>query len=92
MGARWEPLSTTNLETGLPYSEPAAWEVIATSLEDMSVEIRALTLRSPPGAIGYEWLIRRPGNSSLYVKIQIAATGRSVLGRSFHIAEFEDIR
>ena len=54
MGARWEPLSTTNLETGLPYSEPAAWEVIATSLEDMSVEIRALTLRSPPGAIGYE--------------------------------------
>lgn len=92
LGNRWEPWCTTNLETGLPYSEQAAWELIATSLEDMSVEIKAKTLRNPPGAIGYEWLIRRPGNSSLYVKIQIAVSGSSVLGRSFHIAEYEVIR
>lgn len=91
-GARWEPWCTPNPDTGLPYSEQGAWELIASSLEDSSVIVRETDLRRPPGAIGYEWLIRRPGHPSLYAKIQITATGNAVLGRSFHIAEYEEIR
>lgn len=91
-GVRWEPLTTVNPETGFPYSDGSAWNLIADSLEDPRTEIRDVVLDRPPGATGHEWLIRRPGYSSLYVKIQPSKTGRLVLGRSFHLALYEDFR
>jgi hypothetical protein len=89
-GARWEALRVDNVETGLPYGDTGAWALVADSIEDMNIAIRELTLNKPLGAKAYWWLIPRIGRASIYVKIQISSGGCSVLGRSFHLAEFEE--
>ena len=74
----------------MPYGDAAAWVLAADSLEDMSVTVHELTLEKPRGAKAYYWLVPQLGRASIYIKIQIAPGGSCVLGRSFHIAAFEE--
>ena len=67
------------------FTDAAAWEFIASTLEDgHSVEI--VELRKPAGAKGYVMKIDiEPGWPQLYVKLQLGAG--KIIGRSFHYSD-----
>jgi hypothetical protein len=81
MPCDWAP---TQVETllGLFFSDAGAWELIAELLES-GHPFQQVTLRRPPGDIGYETTVKlRRDLPTIYIKIQLKA-GR-VWGRSFH--------
>jgi len=79
---RWQTLQVTNPETGFPFSDAGAWELIADQI-DSGVEIKYVKLDKPSGAIGYAFLMKiDPKRLPIYVKLQLGAG--VVIGRSFH--------
>jgi hypothetical protein len=81
--SEWMPTQVLNPETDMPYSDSSAWLLIAELLESDNCPFREVSLRKPPGALGYEALIPSHKNTPpLYIKIQLMS-GR-ILGRSFH--------
>jgi len=82
--SEWNPTQVINPDTDMPFSDASAWFYIAELLESENHCIfREISLRKPPGALGYEAvIILRPNSPKLYIKIQLMS-GR-ILGRSFH--------
>ena len=76
----WRPHTVTNPEDGQPYTDAAAWEFIATLL-DQGEPLEAMELDHPPGKTGY---VMVPGiaGRKVYIKYQLGAG--KILGRSFH--------
>ena len=82
--ARWEPRQVRNpaSELDVPFTEPGAWDFIASRLED-GHDVQVITLDNPRGKTGYVMKIELgPAAPRLYVKVQLDA-GR-IFGRSFH--------
>jgi len=84
----WHPTSVLNAATGLPYTDAEAFGAIAAAFEDVGVEVRAVTLRVPPGKTALEVLIPQPGRAPIYAKVQLGAG--VVLARSFHYSDYAE--
>lgn len=78
----WRPQTIENPRTGLYFSDDSAWELIA-ALVEAGHEVRVVSLRKPPGAVGYELTYEIP-NGSIYMKFQLSPGRNLILGRSFH--------
>ena len=83
----WRPHEVRNPAVDVPFSNPAAWELIASRLED-GHDVKVITLDNPRGKPGYVMKIElEPRVPRLYVKLQLHA-GR-IFGRSFHYSTRE---
>ena len=79
---RLAPDTARNPESGLPFTEASAWDLLVQLLED-GHPMQETVLDHPPGARGFVLLVDLEGSSqTLYVKVQLGA--RCVIGRSFH--------
>ena len=86
----WRPQQVRNpnglLDTH--FSDSAAWELIASKLEE-GHPLEEIKLDKPPGATGYVMLIDlEPRQPKLYVKLQLGSG--QIIGRSFHYSERND--
>ena len=78
----WRPQNILNPESGMPFTDASAWELIAERLEN-GHPVRQQTLEKPPGAQAVVLEVDLgPTQAILFVKIQIGA--ERVIGRSFH--------
>lgn len=78
----WRPREVTNPESGLPFTEPSAWELIASLLES-GHPLEEVVLRQPPGKKAYVMLVDLgPTCPALYIKLQLG--NGKVICRSFH--------
>ena len=69
------------------FSDAAAWELIASRLED-GHEVETIELQKPPGATGYVMKINlEPDAPTLYIKLQLGSG--QIIGRSFHYSKPE---
>jgi hypothetical protein len=82
---RWQPHTVENPETGLPFSDASAWELICKLIDECPETFVELVLDNPRGQIAF-WTttILKPSNVALYIKVQLVH-GRA-RGRSFHIS------
>ena len=82
----WRPGQVRNLNAvlGNAFTDIAAWELIATKLEDEH-PVETVELNRPPGKTGYVMKIDLGQERPVYVKLQLA--GKKVIGRSFHYSE-----
>jgi hypothetical protein len=82
MPSDWRPRTVIDPETSLPFTEPAAWLLIAELLEE-GHELCEVTLDRPPGKKAYELFVDLGGSTSaLYIKVHLGAN--CIVGRSFH--------
>ena len=83
---RWHPEQVANPESlGMPFTGPAAWDLIASRLEG-GHPVEVIELDKPPGATGYVMKIDiAPGQPQLYVKLQMGSG--KIIGRSFHYSK-----
>jgi len=82
MPREWCPGVVASPESGLPLTEPGAWNLIADLLEG-GHPVQEVVLSHPPGKTAYELLVDFEGApSTLYIKIQFGAG--KIVGRSFH--------
>lgn len=85
----WQPVHTTS-EAGFPFTEPGAWDFIATHIESGGV-VYTIELDKPPGARGYVIFYPPVGKwRGLYIKFELK--GRGIYGRSFHHPDFPTIK
>ena len=78
----WRPYTVTNPESGLPFTEASAWNLLVQLLEE-GHPVLETTLDHPQGARGFVLLVDLEGSTqTLYVKVQLGAS--CVIGRSFH--------
>jgi hypothetical protein len=78
----WRPYTVMNPESGLPFTEASAWNLLVQLLEE-GHPVLETTLDHPPGARGFVLLVDLKGSTqTLYVKVQLGAN--CVIGRSFH--------
>jgi hypothetical protein len=85
--ARWYPERVPD-ESGFGMTDPAAWELLATRLEDSTQTLESVILDKPPGAIGYAMKISLAHLSSrVYAKFEfiVVAGNNAICGRSFHL-------
>jgi hypothetical protein len=83
MPCDWSPGVVENPETGMPFTDVSAWELICTLLEDESQIFRELTLRQPPGCKAFETTCRLGKNlPEIYIKVQLWQ--EQIICRSFH--------
>lgn len=83
----WKPweVANPNGEFDTHFTEPAAWELIASALED-GHEVEVVQLRQPPGRKAYVMKIKLDDDSPLlYIKLQLGAG--KVIDRSFHYSK-----
>jgi hypothetical protein len=76
----WQPRTVINPEDGQPFTDAAAWELIA-SLLDQGEVLQTADLKHPPGRTAYVMIPCIAGRK-VYVKFQLGAG--KILGRSFH--------
>jgi hypothetical protein len=76
----WRPHTVINPEDGQPYTNAAAWELVASLLDHGEV-LETVELKHPPGKTAYVMVPCIAGRK-LYVKFQLGAG--KILGRSFH--------
>ena len=78
----WQPHEVINPETGAPFLEEQAWNLIANLLE-AGHPIREIELDHPPGRKGYV-MKKNLSNEQpiLYIKLQLGSG--KIIGRSFH--------
>jgi hypothetical protein len=69
-----------NPEDGQPFTEPAAWNLIAELLEG-GEPMECVELAQPLGKTGYV-LLPSLGGRKVYIKFQLG--GGKIIGRSFH--------
>ena len=87
MPTDWRPQQVRNPSGVLDeyFTEAAAWELIATKLEE-GHPVEVVLLRKPRGRKGYVMKIRLGGDDPpVYVKLQLGSG--KVIGRSFHYSE-----
>ena len=85
----WRPGEVRNPDGMLDthFSDAAAWELIASKLED-GHDVETVELQKPPGATGYVMKIDlEPDAPTLYVKLQFGSG--QIIGRSFHYSKPE---
>ena len=85
----WRPwqVANPNGEFDTHFTDPAAWELIATALEE-GHDVEVVELRKPPGKKAYVMEIKLDDvNPLLYVKLQLGAG--NVIGRSFHYSKLD---
>ena len=83
----WRPSQVRNPDGILDryFTDPAAWELIATQLE-AGHPVEIVELKKPPGAKGYVMKIDiEPDQYQLYVKVQLGSG--KIIGRSFHYSD-----
>ena len=83
----WRPGQVRNPNGRLDthFTDPTAWELIASKLEEGHA-VETIQLEKPPGATGYVMKIDiEPGQPLLYVKLQLGSG--KIIGRSFHYSE-----
>lgn len=79
---RWNPQQVRNPEGGLPFTDPGAWDLIASKIES-GHQVEIVELQKPKGATGYVMLIElEPEMPLLYVKLELKSD--RIFGRSFH--------
>ncbi len=84
MPCRWQPMTVTNPETDLPFTEAGAWRYVA-DLAEFGHPIDQMIMKRPAGEIGYVLIAPLVRNSAdLYIKIQLK--GGKIFGRSFHLS------
>ena len=76
----WRPRTIINPEDGQPYTDAAAWELIARLL-DGDEPLESVELDHPPGKTGYVMVPSIAGRK-VYIKFQLGSG--KILGRSFH--------
>ena len=76
-----------NPETGLPFSEPSAWQLICKLVEERPESFRQVRLHKPVGQIAFETVFTLPNDVRVYIKVQLFH-GKAH-GRSFHISTKE---
>ena len=86
---RWDPSTITNPETGLPFSDASAWELICNLLETQPEAFQELVLRKPPGKLAYATVVSL-GSDAVRVYIKVELTCGRARGRSFHISTERD--
>lgn len=84
MSSRWMPHTVTNPETNEPFTDAAAWELVATCLE-AGDEVSTVSLEIPAGRVGYVLEKVLANREQLYIKLQLGS-GR-IIGRSFHVTD-----
>ncbi len=83
----WQPNDVISPESGLPFTEPGAWEFIAELL-DSGHPMSAVDLDFPPGCKAYSLTVRlQPERTPLYIKLELGGSGK-VFGRSFHYSRY----
>jgi hypothetical protein len=82
---KWRPWTLIDPATDEPFTEAAAWELIAARLEG-GEELTEVILENPPGRRAYSMEFLLPNDPQpLYVKLQLGPG--TILGRSFHPSE-----
>jgi hypothetical protein len=84
---KWWPHRTLDPNTGMPFTDEAAWNLVVQLLES-GHPIEVISLRIPSGRKGYVLKYTLSANMELYVKLQLGAG--YVIGRSFHDSQPED--
>lgn len=82
MPCEWQALSIENPETGLPFGDSGAWELICRLLDEQPEIFIEKKLDKPPGAIAYWAVVTLADSVEIYVKIQL--WNGKAHGRSFH--------
>jgi hypothetical protein len=83
MPCDWSPTTVPNPQTGIPFTDESAWNLICELLE-REHHFDEVELHKPPGAMAYATTIRLQADlSPVYIKIQLR-DGKA-WGRSFHI-------
>ena len=83
----WRPQQVRNPSGVLDthFSNAAAWELIASKLEE-GHPVETIELHRPPGRTGYVMKVDiEPGQPQLYVKLQLGSG--KIIGRSFHYSD-----
>jgi putative zinc finger/helix-turn-helix YgiT family protein len=78
----WSPHVIVDPETGLPFLDASAWQLICRKLEESPESFREVRLRKPPGQIAFETVLTLPSKDCVYIKVQLFQ-GKAH-GRSFH--------
>ena len=84
--ARWKPGTVGNPATKVGFSEGAAWEFIAETLEISEVRLKTIALEKPPGAAAYAMTVPL-GRARVYFKVEVICENNNparIIGRSFH--------
>ena len=78
--SEWCPHTVTNPEDGQPFTDAAAWELVADLLDGQE-PLEEVELNHPPGKTGYV-MVPCIAERKVYIKFQLGAG--KILGRSFH--------
>lgn len=82
MPSDWCPNKVINPETGFPFSEAGAWELIQQLL-DSGNPIQPIPMDDPPGLTGYVMKYQlKDEERLLYIKVHFG--NGKIVGRSFH--------
>ncbi len=76
----WRPQTVINPDDGQPFTETAAWDLIADLLE-RGEPLECVPLQKPLGKKGYVMTVFI-GTKPVYIKFQMGAG--KIIGRSFH--------
>lgn len=83
----WSPHVIVDPETGLPFSDASAWQLICKQLDESPESFHEVRLRKPPGQIAFETVLTLPSHDRVYIKVQLFQ-GKAY-GRSFHLSTKE---
>jgi hypothetical protein len=80
----WQPTVVINPEDGRPFTPEAAWQFVATQLEDPRQKVEWVELRMPPHTKALVMVVENQARD-IYIKVQLGAG--TILGRSFHYSK-----
>ncbi len=81
---KWWFDSVIDPRSGESFTPEGAWDYIREKCEEKGTIIEEITLRKPPGKVGYV-LRERTRDGCIYIKIQFGGhQGELIIGRSFH--------
>jgi hypothetical protein len=75
-------------ETGLPFSDASAWQLICNLLDECPESFQEVRLRKPPGQVAF-WTVATLGSSNVSVYIKVQFFQGKAYGRSFHLSTKE---
>jgi hypothetical protein len=87
MPCDWNPFVIENPDTGMPFSDASAWEMICRLLKESPEIFRSVRLQKPAGLEAFETVVELPSRVRVYIKVQLFQ-GKAH-GRSFHISTKE---
>ena len=78
---KWRPRTVINPEDGLPFTDPAAWDYVATVLAADIPELWVCYLDKYPGKVAY-YTVVAVGGRDVYIKVRFGT--KHIIGMSFH--------